>query len=187
MPCSILREFDGHGVGEIRYVIDIFCVNQIIIGIAAALLLLAALRDIASRNIPNWIAAALAVIGLLLRFSSGTLVASLMIAATVFIAAAICWRHGVMGGGDVKLLSAAALLVSPWLVPDLLLSITLAGGILAIIYISLRHLLPVPSPIRPRLLVPRVLRAEAYRITRSFSLPYASAIAAGSIFALTGI
>ena len=47
----------------------------------------------------------------------------------VFLAGAFCWRRGWLGGGDVKLLAATAVLVPPSLVVNLLLDVALAGGV----------------------------------------------------------
>ena len=151
---------------------------------AASLLMWAAVGDVARRVVPNWLSLALASVGVLLRFCGGTLPASLFAAFIVFVLAAFCWRRGLMGGGDVKLLAASSLLVSPWLVPTLVLLIALAGGVLGLAYCVMRLLLPAPSRVRPRAMLARILRIERHRIHRGFSLPYASAIAAGGVFAL---
>lgn len=153
---------------------------------AGALLIGAAAQDVASRTVSNRLSLALAALGLALRACDGdplpALLAALATGAAVFLAAALCWRGGWMGGGDVKLLAAAALLVPPRLVPDLLLAVALAGGVLAAMYLLLGRIMPKPRAARPARRLARILRIEQRRIRRRFSLPYASAIAAGALF-----
>ena len=59
----------------------------------------------------------------------GHLVAGLSLGLAVFAASTLCWKRGWMGGGDVKLLSAAAIFVPPLHVGDMLVAVTLAGGV----------------------------------------------------------
>jgi prepilin peptidase CpaA len=156
--------------------------------VVAGLLLLvaAALHDVAARTVPNAMSAMIAVAGFVARLMDQRLALGLGVCVAVFLAAAICWRRGWMGGGDVKLLAAVALLVPPSSVGPLLLDVALAGGVLAIAYLVLRALVPSP-PLRrrrPRSFPARVLRAEQWRIHRNCPLPYASAIAAGAFVCL---
>ena len=51
----------------------------------------------------------LAAIGVLLRVGDGSFVNGIIAAALVFAICTACWLRGWMGGGDVKLLAAAAL------------------------------------------------------------------------------
>ncbi|WP_428377994.1 prepilin peptidase [Lichenicoccus sp.] len=152
--------------------------------IAVLLLLVAAAGDVATRMVSNKLSILIALDGILLQSTAGAGLAPYGAALAVFVAGAICWRVGLMGGGDVKLLAAAALLVPAPLVPGLILSVALAGGILGLLYVGLRLLVGKPSVRRSRVLLWRLLRIEQYRISRGFSLPYASAIAAGAAFVL---
>ena len=52
--------------------------------------------------------------------------------------------------------------------------------LVAIAYLLGRFLLPRPAPRRPRHLLPRIVRVEAWRIRHRGPLPYACAIAAGT-------
>ena len=93
-----------------------------------------------------------------------------------------------MGGGDVKLLAACALLraarrgarrwswPSPW--P--------AGCWRSPTSRSSARTVPVPALARPGALPARALRAEAWRIRRRGPLPYGVAIALGTFFTLLG-
>ena len=159
-------------------------ITQIAIGVAMTLLLLTAIGDIAKRMVPNTLSLLLALDGVVLQSIHGNIVASCLASLGVFLAALFCWRAGLMGGGDVKLLAAAALLVPPRLVPGLVLAIAFAGGILGLLYVGLRLVVGKPPVRCSRILFRRLLRIEHYRISRGFSLPYASAIAAGAAFVL---
>jgi prepilin peptidase CpaA len=153
--------------------------------LATMILSFAALHDLAFRTVPNWIPAVLLLIGFLIRTTSGTLILGLLASLLIFFGAAFCWQRGWLGGGDVKLLGAAALLVPPILAVNLLLDVALAGGVLAILYLAMARLVrqPFVTP-RPHALLRRICRAERYRIHRRGPLPYASAIAAGALFVL---
>jgi prepilin peptidase CpaA len=151
---------------------------------AGLALLTAALHDIVARTIPNALPLAIAAAGLVLRAMAGDLAPGLLAAALVFLLALLAWRAGAMGGGDVKLLAACALLTSPAAVPGLILAVAIAGGLLGLLYLGLRPLLPVPGAPRPTALAARALRAEAWRIRRGGPLPYAVAIALGTFFTL---
>lgn len=154
----------------------------LIIGIF--LLCIAALHDIAARTVPNRLAAAVAAVGVVAQALQGTLVIALPTALGVFVLAALLWRRGWMGGGDVKLLGAAALLVPPWGVPAMIVGTALSGGVLALPYLVARHRLPCrPSP-KPILLLTRALRVERWRLRRGGPMPYAVAIASGAFIVL---
>jgi len=143
------------------------------------LLIVAALHDIAFRTVPNQLAAALGCCGLALRALSGDLLGALLAAVIVFFAAVFCWRRGWMGGGDVKLFAAAALIVPPLHVPLLVGWVSIAGGAVAVPYLLARRRQTATSP-RPHGLLPRIMRAEGWRLRRGGPLPYAVAIAAGA-------
>lgn len=158
---------------------------------AALLLLAAALHDIATRTVPNWISVAILAAGLGVRVLEGGLWLGLLAALIVFSAAAFCWRRGWMGGADVKLLAASALIVKPGLVLGLLLAVSLAGGAMIGIYAVLHGLVRLSGPRRagerPATLFARICRVERRRIRRFESFPYASAIAAGALFVLFSV
>jgi prepilin peptidase CpaA len=153
---------------------------------SAGLLLLASLHDLVARTVPNWVAGALAVLGIGLRAVAGGLLAGLCAGLVVFVLAAICWRRGWMGGADVKLLGAAAIVVPPSLVVQVhfIAAVAICGGVLAVFYLIARRLVAAPRTARPRTLLARALRVERWRIHRGGPLPYACAIAAGGLFIL---
>ncbi len=158
--------------------------TEILLAAGLALLVFAALHDAAFRTVPNTVCAGLALCGLLMRGLDGDLPSALAAALLVFACAFICWRLRWMGGGDVKLLGAVALLVPPVHVPMMLISICLAGGALTIPYIIARRRLRAPTGAKPATVIARVLRTERRRLRQGGPLPYAVAIAAGVCFAI---
>jgi prepilin peptidase CpaA len=158
--------------------------------IGVPLLIFAALHDVAARTIPNSVPLGIVLLGVLLRQADGTLPQGLMLAGLVFVVCFACWLRGWMGGGDVKLLAAAALFVPPATVGAMVISTSLFGGVVALFYLVARAVARrsrfIPGP-TPRGLLARALRAERWRLRRGAPLPYASAIAAGTMFViLTG-
>jgi prepilin peptidase CpaA len=160
--------------------------NPTVLAVAAVLLIGAALHDIAARTIPNWLPATLAVDGVVGKLLAGQVLIGLAVGAAVFGLAALLWHRGLMGGGDVKLLGAAAIVVSPALAPSFLVMVSLAGGVLALLYLLLRRVVPPPGAVRPVRRLARIMRAERRRIRECRSLPYACAIATGALFVMIG-
>ena len=85
---------------------------------------LAALEDIRAFKIPNWASATIAIAFIpyyLLHSWLFPIGMHLIIAASIFVITVIFWKLRLIGGGDVKLLTAVGL----WLGPDLALSFML--------------------------------------------------------------
>jgi prepilin peptidase CpaA len=146
------------------------------------LLAFSGLHDFGFRTVPNWVSAALFCLGAALRLLDGSphgLLWSLGISFAVLLFTFMFWRFGWMGGGDVKLLTAAAMFVPPPLVPFLISGTALAGGALSILYLAASLLVKRPRGARPQGFLGRVLRCEHWRLSRRGPLPYAAAIAAG--------
>ncbi len=151
--------------------------------LACSLLFYAAMHDLAARTVPNWLSVALFCIGVGTRLADHTLINGLIISASTFAILFVLWVLGGMGGGDVKLWAASALLIPPLLHPELnfLLAVVLFGGVLAVLYLCLGLVMPRPRAARTGGMLRRVLRAEAWRIHKRAPLPYACAIAGGAI------
>ena len=148
----------------------------------------AAWRDISTRTIPDTVSIALALLGLSLRLTQGvTAVAlSVAVAAGLFLVLLACHARGLIGGADVKLLTALTLGLSPIESYQLITATALAGGVLAILYLALsRALAGMRRPPRParrrRYLLPRIAAIELWRIRRRYALPYGVAIAVGGM------
>ncbi len=151
------------------------------------LLLFAAGTDFKDRRIPNEVAIAVAAIGfaqsLLIR--PGSVWLSVVVASALFCGLAVLSHRRIIGGGDVKLLSAATLLVPPTQVGRLLVDIALAGGVFACLYLAARFRLkmsgmPTISSFSPNASGFAVaMSAERRRIAAGGPMPYALAIFGG--------
>lgn len=109
-------------------------------GLLAALaiaLLVAAITDLRRRQIDNWLNAAIALGAPLFWFSSGlTLVDigwQLAMALGTLVVLAGLFAIRAMGGGDVKLLTALALWISPLWFGKLVVVMAIAGGLLTLV------------------------------------------------------
>ena len=150
------------------------------------LLLTAACFDLAYRTIPDWVCGALAAVGLASRVAVGlgAVAISAGTAAVVFAALAFVHARGVLGGGDVKLLSAVTLGLSAPGLYHLLMGTAFAGGAIGILYLTLRRL-PRPQLCPPGMSqVRRLWIVERWRWRRRNCLPYGVAIAVGGFWAL---
>lgn len=96
----------------------------------------AALFDLRSRRIPNWLCMGILVVGLSMHLIAGgwrallLAVASGIGAGTIFF---LFFLVGGMGAGDVKLIAALAAMIGPKDTPPLLLFTALAGGLAAMV------------------------------------------------------
>jgi len=160
-------------------------VSDVTVVVALALVTGAGLHDIAVRTVPNWLSIALLPVGAIARFLDGDLLLGVGIAAAVFFFAALLWLRGWMGGGDTKLLGAVALVVPPGRIPELLLMTALCGGVLALFYLLMSYVVKRPAGGRRQTLLARLAKAECWRLSRRGPLPYAVAIAGGSILSLS--
>jgi prepilin peptidase CpaA len=98
--------------------------------------------DVRARRIGNAAVVAvlaLALLRLLLDRSAGPWHAHAMAALLVLGPGLLAWRAGLLGGGDVKLAAALALLVGADALPRLLLLTALCGGALALLQLLGRH------------------------------------------------
>lgn len=155
--------------------------------LALPLLLAAALGDVLFRRIPNPVVALVALVGLLRQgpAGGGAVGVALLLAAAVLLGGMLLWLRGALGGGDVKLLAATALLLPPALIPVQLLAVALTGGALALLHLALRPLLRnLRADGRPRGTLRLALRREGRRIRAGAPLPYGVAIALGTAFVL---
>jgi len=148
---------------------------QIGLALSFPLLLTAgALSDLLRYLIPNWIALSLAVLAVpaLLLAGAGVqgLAGHLGVGFAVLVATSILFFRGLLGGGDVKLLAAAACWTGWPLIVPLVVYTAVAGGLLAATLIVAR-----------RVFRNRTLRSSwASSLLNSTSgVPYGVAIAVG--------
>ena len=111
-------------------------------GLLAALaiaLLVAAVTDLRSRHIGNWLNAAIALAAPLFWWANGLalwpdVALQLGVALGTFAVLAALFALRMMGGGDVKLLTALALWIEPMLFVQLLIVMALLGGVLTVVF-----------------------------------------------------
>ncbi|HLB96548.1 MAG TPA: A24 family peptidase [Acetobacteraceae bacterium] len=170
-------------------------IGHYLAGAVLLILCLAAAHDVLARTVPNWMPMTLATLGVIQSALAERLIVSLLVGTTVFILTGLCWKRGWLGGGDVKLLGAAAIAVPPVAVPPFVAAVALAGGVLGLVYLACGKLIPAMAPRRPTDhppvdrpinrpagLLSRAWRLERRRLSRGGPLPYAVAIAAGGLF-----
>ncbi|UVO53352.1 prepilin peptidase [Sphingomonas sp. SUN039] len=138
--------------------------------VVVALLIVASVTDGHSRIIPDWVNISIALLALPFWWVTHLtlwpgLALQLAIATVVFVVFLGAFRIGQMGGGDVKLLTAVALLLPPLDFLDAFVGTAMVGGILTSVQL-VRH----------------TLHAEG----RRFENPYGISIALGAIVALGG-
>jgi len=146
----------------------------VLVAAVAAALVAGAWSDLRTRRIPNQIPALLALLYPLVFFFYtaaptpwwGGLVAG----AGLLILGAGLFAVGALGGGDVKLLAAAALWAGPAYLLEMVLITGLAGGALTL-----------PALLR-RLVAARVLGPGT--VAGGETIPYGVAIAAGGLWAV---
>jgi prepilin peptidase CpaA len=141
--------------------------------------------DVRTRRIPNELAAAVGALGLArisLAGDAGAALCTVVASAAVFTAAFVLFRRGLVGGGDVKLLTAASLLVGYDQLLGFLFVMGLCGGLVALAILAADKLdawrRSVAHPgASPQL---REVRGTAGRP----SVPYGVAIAAAGVLIL---
>ncbi len=109
-----------------------------LLGALAIGLLVAAFTDIKSRQIANWLNAAIALGAPLFWWASGLslwpgVAMQVGLAFATFVVLAVLFAIRAMGGGDVKLLTALALWIRPEHFLSLLIIMALVGGVLTIV------------------------------------------------------
>ena len=139
----------------------------LIIGLAIALVL-AAVSDIRHRIIANWLNGVIALGAPFFWWASGfdlwpNVVIQLALAIGVFAIFAGLFAMGLIGGGDVKLLTVLALWLSPLSFASMLLIMAIVGGLVALGFI---------------------VRRVVFKPATQGKLPYGVAITAGGLWVL---
>jgi len=143
------------------------------------LVLVAAVSDIQSMTIPNWVSIALAVVfpvaALTAQMSWAEIGLHAATGVVVFLAGFALFAMGVLGGGDVKVIAAASVWTGTAALAPFAFWTTAAGGVLALVMLLARKAAKAeethPAYLR-RLLDP------------AKGIPYAVAIAVGAIASL---
>ncbi|WP_027444248.1 prepilin peptidase [Erythrobacter cryptus] len=112
--------------------------SYVLLAALAIALVVAAFTDLTRRQIDNWLNGAIALGAPLFWWASGLalwpdVALQLGVALAAFAVFAGLFALRMMGGGDVKLLTALALWVPPYQFVQLLLVMAIAGGVLTIV------------------------------------------------------
>lgn len=148
--------------------------------------LIGAVTDVRTRRIPNWLVLALLIAGLVehavLSGWTGVL-GDLALAGAVMLAGTVAFSFKLIGGGDVKLLAAAAgTLGYPAGITFVLLTLV-CGGVLALVFAAFHgRLQQTFSNVRAAAL-PIFAGARPARPQTGLAMPYALAIFAGALCA----
>ena len=106
----------------------------------AGLMAMAAVEDFRRLIIPNLVPAGLCLLWPVYLVTAPTVLAAALAAlgcaAAVLLVGALLFSRGLIGGGDVKLLAAAALWAGPSAIPTLLLLTGLFGGLLCLVLLT---------------------------------------------------
>ena len=105
----------------------------------AIALLVAAVTDLRSRHIGNWLNGGIALAAPLFWWASDLalwpdVALQLGVALATFAVLAVLFALKAMGGGDVKLLTALALWIAPMLFLKLVIVMALVGGVLTLVF-----------------------------------------------------
>jgi prepilin peptidase CpaA len=149
--------------------------ESIILLLGIALLAAAAYGDVKTLRIPNSLVLAVAALGLLRLIVIGDLSVALYTlgaSAIIFIATFLLFWRGFLGGGDAKLLTAAALLVGYNDLFHFLLVMSICGGLVSIAVLFMRR-----SSVM-------VASDEQPLLKAALAVPYGAAIAGGGIVIL---
>jgi prepilin peptidase CpaA len=148
----------------------------------AALMVMAAFEDLRRLIIPNALTLSLCLLWPLYAIAAPSLLGTLGAlgcAVAVFLAGALCFSRGYLGGGDVKLLAAAALWAGPAGTPALLVLTGVLGGMLAL------FLLVPPGAYIATLARAKLGSTDApEKFAAATPVPYGIAIAAAAVIVI---
>lgn len=149
------------------------------LAIFAAFLIVAACSDVATMTIPNWVSIALAALYPVVALAAAQPLAEigwhLLFGFVVLLVGFLMFQVDMMGGGDAKLIAAAAIWTgAPAFLPFLMWTMV-AGGVLALILLVARKAVK-PEDTRPAF-VNRLLKPRG-------GIPYGVAIMTGGLMAL---
>ncbi len=152
----------------------------VILTIFPALLVIAAVSDLLTFKIPNWIS--LGLLGLFAVVApfadlSWTIIAShLVLGGILLLVGMVMFSMNLLGGGDAKLLAAVGLWTGWLALPVYLLWAAIMGGILALTLIMFRKA-PLVAGMETTPWIARLHDKQA-------GIPYGIALAAGALIAL---
>jgi prepilin peptidase CpaA len=119
--------------------------TEILLGILAITLVVAAVIDVKTFTISNRLNAFVALMAPLFWWSTGLdfwpdAAIQIGVAVIVFALLAAAFYAGMMGGGDVKLAAALALWFSPVTTMKFLILMSIAGGVLTLVVVAIHRI-----------------------------------------------
>jgi prepilin peptidase CpaA len=154
--------------------------EPVLLAIVGAAMIAAAVYDITTLTIPNWISAALIVLFPLVAFNADLSWAEagihLAVGFAALVVGVLLFAGGLIGGGDAKLFAAVSLYIGAASFGLYVFAVALAGGALAVAVIALRW--AVSSGLTAR------IGWLQHLTQKSGALPYGVAIAAGGLFVI---
>jgi prepilin peptidase CpaA len=155
----------------------------IALALVCAASLAAAVSDLRTRRIPNLLAVALFFCGLILNAFAGwhALAADLAITLAVLFLGSIAFSFKLIGGGDIKMLAAAAGALAYPSGPHFILYTLLCGGAVALIYSALRGRLAQTLANMRGIALPLLAGVRPAQPQNGTAMPYALAILAGAL------
>lgn len=149
------------------------------LAVFAGLLIYAAGSDVTSYTIPNWVSLALAgafpVFALALGMPLGQIGVQVLFGVAILLVGFFLFQAKVFGGGDAKLIAAAAIWTGPAAFIPLIFWTAAAGGVMALAMLAARQFIP-QTETNPGF-VNRLLM-------RQNGIPYGLAILAGGLMAI---
>lgn len=117
-------------------------IGLVCVGLYVVLFFVAAVGDIRALTIPNWIPILLIGVFPAFAYAAGdvSLINHLAVGLAALIVGVAIYALGWMAGGDVKLISAAAVWAGPSLVAPFLLVMAALGGLLGLAVLIIRRL-----------------------------------------------
>lgn len=166
------------------------------------LLIIAAITDLKLRKIPNWIP--LSIFILFLAYLGGQHfiegapiflppVSSLITGFATFLVFAGLFYFNMIGGGDVKLITAVAFFAGQAQIVSFIVLMALAGGILAIFYVFQREKVPDFEVKSNNLAEGGQIKKDEIQVknsknkNKSGNIPYGIAISVGGLFVVNRI
>lgn len=140
------------------------------------ILVVASIQDAIQLKIANLLSIAVLLLGVLVMVLAGPsaeLWQNLVVFAVTLVIGTFLFARGKLGGGDVKMLAATSLWFDFPGALRFVLSVAIAGGLLAILVLILRQFNWSESA-----------RQKAVILRRKGGIPYGVAIAAGAAFAI---
>lgn len=142
-----------------------------------AALIIAALNDLYEFKIPNWVSGVLVfsyfAAGVGLGAAPASLLEGFLFGCAALVIGFALFAGKILGGGDAKLLAAAAPWIGPAALAPFLFNMAVAGGAFAVALVVFRKTPPLPVYAQ----APWLMRLHQ----RPKDIPYAVAIAAGGL------